>query len=248
MIEREIKPRSDNTLFLNISVDGKISSGEGDSRDPGWDWKRIHGVKEGLPQYYQIEQTTDLHSLITGKILAKLGANEREITEERPETSSFMNFIVIDRNPWLNAHGVQSVANGLKNLYLVTNSPSHPAHELEAEMDNLTVIHYREEIDFQDLFRRMYREHGAERITIQSGGTLNAVLLRAGLIDHLLIIVAPLLVGGKDTPTLIDGPSFRTEAELTGIKALRLTKCEALKDSYLRLEYDVIKESIIDPE
>ncbi len=246
--EDEIQPRSETTLFLGISVDGKISSGEGDARDPARDWKRIHGVKEGLPQYYQIEQTTDLHSLITGKILAKLGVNEREIPEEKPKSSSFMNFIVIDRKPWLNAHGIRSVADGLKNLYLVTNNPSHPAHKLEAEVDNLTVISYREEIDFSDLFQRMRREYGAERITIQSGGILNAVLLRASLIDHLLIIVAPLLVGGKTTPTLIDGLSFRTESELTGIKALRLTRCEELKDSFLRLEYDVINKTVIDPE
>jgi 2,5-diamino-6-(ribosylamino)-4(3H)-pyrimidinone 5'-phosphate reductase len=250
MKEDDVKYRAEITLFLLVSVDGKISSGESDTLDPDKDWKRIHGVKEGLSQYYQIEQTTDLHSLITGKILAKLGANEREIPEARPASSAFLNSIVIDRKPWLSTHGVRSVAYGVRNLYLVTNNTSHPAHDLqaEAEIDNLTVIRYREEIDFSDLFQRMKLEHGAERITIQSGGELNAVLVRAGLVDHLLIVVAPLLVGGKATPTLVDGRSFQTEAELLGIKALQLTKCEALKASYVRLGYDVIKETIIDPK
>ncbi len=78
MNKNGIKPRSETTLFLLTSVDGKISSGESNALDPELDWKRIHGVKEGLNQYYQIEQTTDLHSLVTGKILAKLGANKRE--------------------------------------------------------------------------------------------------------------------------------------------------------------------------
>jgi len=59
----------------------------------------------------------------------------------------------------------------------------------------------------------MKQEHGAESITVQSGGTLNATLVRSGLIDHLLIVVAPLLVGGKATPTILDGRSFQTEAE-----------------------------------
>ncbi len=84
MKKSNLKSRSETTLLLLVSVDGKISSGESDTLDPDKDWKRIHGVKEGLSQYYQIEQTTDLHSLITGKILAKLGANEREIPEARP--------------------------------------------------------------------------------------------------------------------------------------------------------------------
>ncbi len=241
-----MKSRTETTLFLLTSVDGKISSGESDTLDSDWDWKRIHGVKEGLSQYYQIEQTTDLHSLITGKVLAKLGANEREIPEERPKSSTFLNSIVVDRKPWLSIHGVRAIAYGVKNLYLVTNNPAHPAHDLQAEIDNLKVISYQEDVDFSDLFQRMYQEHGAERITIQSGGELNAVFVRAGLIDHLLIVVAPLLVGGKATPTLVDGFSFQTEAELLDIKALRLTKCEALKDSYIRLEYDVIQNTIVD--
>jgi 2,5-diamino-6-(ribosylamino)-4(3H)-pyrimidinone 5'-phosphate reductase len=246
MKEGDTLSRAETTLFLLVSVDGKISSGESEVLDADWDWKRIHGVKEGLKQYYQIEQTTDLHSLNTGKVLAKLGANKRKITEKRPKSAAFLNFIVIDRKPWLSNHGVRSVANGVKHLYLVTNNTSHPAHDLKTEIDNLKVIHYREEIDFSDLFQRMKLKHGVERITIQSGGMLNATLVRDGLIDHLLIIIAPLLVGGKATPTLIDGRSFQTEAELMGIKALQLTKCEALKESYVRLEYDVIRNTIID--
>lgn len=246
MSKDDLKSRAQTTLFLLVSVDGKISSGESDILDSEWDWKRIHGVKEGISQYYKIEQTTDVHSLITGKILTKLGVNEREIPEERPASSNFLNSIVIDGKPWLNGNGVRIAANNVKNLYLVTNNPSHPAHNLQNDLDNLSILSYQDEIDFADLFHKLKVEHGADRITVQSGGMLNSTLVRNGLIDRLLIIVAPLLVGGKTTPTLMDGHSFQTEGELGGIKALRLTKCEVLKDSYVRLEYDVIQDTIID--
>ena len=248
MKANNLDPRAETTLFLLVSVDGKITSGETDALDPGRDWKRIHGVKEGLGQYYRIQQTTDLHSLMTAKIMAKLGVNQEDIPEKRPERSHFLNSVVIDRKPWLTRHGVRFVAHGVKNLYLVTNNREHPAHDLKAEIDNLIVLHYPKEVDFLDLLRRMRRDYGAERITVESGGTLNAVLVRAGLIDHLLVVIAPLLVGGKATPTLMDGRSFQTEPDLAGLKALRLTKCEALSDSYLRLEYDVIQETVVDPK
>lgn len=246
MEKADMSSRAETTLFLLMSVDGKISSGESDLFDADRDWKRIRGVKEGLNQYYQIEQTTDLHSLITGKVLAKVGANERAIPEERPKTSDFLNSIVVDRKPWLNPHGVRAMAHGLRDLYVVTNNRSHPAYDLQAEIENLTVIGYQEEIDFSDLFERLYREHGIERITVQSGGTLNATLVREGLIDHLLIVVAPLLVGGQVTPSLMDGASLRRAGELESLKALKLTRCEPLNDSYVRLEYDVIQETEID--
>jgi len=244
--KNEHRPKT--TLFLLMSVDGKISSGESSTLDSDWDWKRLHGVKEGLPQYYQIEQTTDLHSLITGKVLSKLGANERKIPSERPESSSFLNLIVVDRKPWLTAHGVKSIAHGVKNLYFVTNNPAHPAHNLQKEIDHLTVISYQKEIAFSDLLQKMKKKCGVERITIQSGGTLNAELVREGLVDHLLIVVAPLLVGGKATPTLMDGASLQHETDLLNLKALKLTKCAVLENSYVRLEYDVIQGTVIDPK
>ena len=62
----------------------------------------------------------------------------------------------------------------------------------------------------------------------------------------MVLVVAPLLVGGKATSSLIDGPSLQTEEELIDLKALKLVRCEVLQDSYLRLEYDVINETVID--
>ena len=47
--------RVETTLFLVMSLDGKITSGNHDSLDPDKDWKRIVGVKEGLHQYYEHE-------------------------------------------------------------------------------------------------------------------------------------------------------------------------------------------------
>ena len=48
------------TLYMLISVDGKISTGSTDELDVDQDFPKIAGLKEGLHQYYEIEQTTDL--------------------------------------------------------------------------------------------------------------------------------------------------------------------------------------------
>lgn len=70
--------RSITTLFMLESLDGKISSGDSDNLDADKDWCRINGVKEGLQQYYDIEQTTDLFSINTGRVMAKIGLNEKK--------------------------------------------------------------------------------------------------------------------------------------------------------------------------
>ena len=51
------------TLFMLMSVDGKISTGAADELDVDKDFPQIAGVREGLHQYYEIEQTTDLWAL-----------------------------------------------------------------------------------------------------------------------------------------------------------------------------------------
>ncbi len=45
---------------------------------------------------------------------------------------------------------------------------------------------------------------------------------------------------GKDTATLIDGKSLMSENELSGLGVLKLIECKVLKDSYIRLRYEVI--------
>jgi 2,5-diamino-6-(ribosylamino)-4(3H)-pyrimidinone 5'-phosphate reductase len=46
---------------------------------------------------------------------------------------------------------------------------------------------------------------GVKRLLVEGGGTLNAALLRARLVDELLIYIAPLVFAGADAPTLADG-------------------------------------------
>ncbi|MBU7012581.1 MAG: dihydrofolate reductase family protein [Theionarchaea archaeon] len=248
--EKDIIPvrdpsRVETTLLLLMSVDGKITSGETDNLNSDRDWKRMRGVKEGINQYYEIEWSIAVNSLSTGRIMEKIGINSRT---EIPEKDNRLTFFIIDRKPHLNENGVRYVAQWVGRLFIVTNNPSHPAFALKSDYENVEVILYPEDIDLKDLLRKMKQTYGIEHLTIETGGTLNAVLLQQGLIDHVMVIVAPLLVWGRNTSSLIDGPSLRTEEDLVNLKALKLVKCEVLEGSYLLLEYDVINETIIDPK
>lgn len=92
-----------------------------------------------------------------------------------------------------------------------------------------------------DALKVLEEEYGCKRLTIQSGGTLNGLFLRNKLIDYIDIVVAPVLIGGKDTSTLIDGSSITSMEELNLLGVLQLETCEVLEDSYIRLRYQVTK-------
>lgn len=220
------------TLFMLMSVDGKISTGSTDELDVDRDFPNIPGVREGLHQYYKIEQTTDLWSFNTGRVQAKLGANEKETPAKTP-----VSFVLLD-NHHLTEHGVRYFCAKSKQTAVITTNASHPAFRVVA--DNLHII-YRERPSLSAALERLKKECGCERLTVQSGGTVNGLFLRDKLLDYVDIVVAPVLIGGKDTPTLIDGKSIVSGAELSELGVLKLIDCSVLQDSYIRLRYEVVK-------
>ena len=219
------------TLFMLMSVDGKISPGASDELDADQDFPNIDGLKEGLHQYYEIEQTTDLWSLNTGRVQAKLGVNEKALPKKGP-----VSFVLID-NTHLMEHGVRYFCALSKQFVLITSNPDHPAFRVKA--DNLGIV-LQNSLSLEAALQELYERYGCERLTIQSGGTMNGLFLREKLIDYVDIVVAPVLIGGKETSTLIDGPSITSKEELSGLGVLKLIRCETLEDSYLRLRYQTV--------
>ena len=221
-----------NTLFMLMSVDGKISTGSVDELDVDRDLPEITGVREGIHQYYEIEQTTDLWSFNTGRVQEKMGVNEKEMPGKTP-----VSFVLLD-NRHLTEHGIRYFCELSDQFVLITLNPDHPAFGIKA--DNLHII-YQEKLSLPEALKRLKKDFGCERLTIQSGGTVNGLFLREKLFDYVNIVVAPVLIGGKDTATLIDGRSLVSTSQLGELGVLKLLECRVLEDSYINLKYEVVR-------
>ena len=219
------------TLFMLMSVDGKISTGATDEMDVDQDFPQITGLREGLYQYYEIEQSTDLWSFNTGRVQAKMGVNTADMPDKTP-----VSFVLLD-NRHLNEHGVRYFCAKSKQFVLITTNKNHPAFHVKEE--NLHII-FQEKLSLKAALMILKEQFGCDRLTIQSGGTVNALFLREKLFNFVDVVVAPVLIGGKDTTTLIDGHSLQSRDELNQLGVLRLIEATPLQDSYLRLRYQVI--------
>jgi len=228
--------RTYNTLFLLQSLDGKISTGLGDKMDFDKDFPKIHRLNEGLQQYYDLEQKTDLCSLNSGKVQAKIGVNQRSLTQVMRLPVSF---VVIDNEPHLNEHGCEYFALRSDKFIVVTTNDNHPVYKTKEKYDNVFVLKYKESVDFKNMFCKLYHDFEIPVITIQTGGELNAQFARLGLIDEICLVVAPALIGGRDTPSLIGGESLKSVDELNLIQTLELVDVKVLENSYLHLKYKV---------
>ena len=160
-----------------------------------------------------------------------MGVNEKPMPEKTP-----VSFVLLD-NTHMTEHGVQYFCARSKEFVLITTNKNHPAFNIK--VDNLHII-YQENLSLEDALIELKKNHGCERITIQSGGTVNGMFLREKLFDYVDIVVAPVLIGGKETSTLVDGVALTKENELDKLGVLSLIGCDVLENSYIRLRYKVV--------
>ena len=68
------------------------------------------------------------------------------------------------------------------------------------------------QVDLRVALVRIHQVLRADRVIIDSGGTLNAAALRQGVVDIVDVVTLPGLVGGSGTPSIMDGPPSESDA------------------------------------
>lgn len=61
-----------------------------------------------------------------------------------------------------------------------------------------------DQIDMREALEMLNRQYGVKTVRIDSGGTLNSVLLQAGVVDEVSVLIHPFLAGGRPDPTMFD--------------------------------------------
>jgi len=74
------------------------------------------------------------------------------------------------------------------------------------------------QVDFRDLFARL-SERGMRHIMVEGGGNLNWQMFDADLVDEIILMQLPIIIGGSDNVTLADGAGYR---ELQATKRFKL--------------------------
>jgi 2,5-diamino-6-(ribosylamino)-4(3H)-pyrimidinone 5'-phosphate reductase len=93
-------------------------------------------------------------------------------------------------------------------------------------------------VDLRAALEELNTRCGVKVVRVDSGGILNGVLLRAGLVDEVSVIVDPCLVGGTTPRSMFVAPDL-TSAE--GVLASRLIHVEPVRGDAVWLRYEVVK-------
>ena len=73
-------------------------------------------------------------------------------------------------------------------------------------------------VNFKKAFDFLSMKYKAKRILCEGGGKLNDSLIRANLVDEINLTICPLILGGKDAPTIADGIGFDNLAQAARFK------------------------------
>jgi 2,5-diamino-6-(ribosylamino)-4(3H)-pyrimidinone 5'-phosphate reductase len=222
-----MKLPTDLKVIINsaMTLDGKISSYTGNS---------CISSKKDLVRVHKLRSKVD--AIVVGINTVLIDNPMLTVRFIRNNNRSCPTRIIIDsygRIP-LDSKILKTAAT-IKTIIVVTKQASKDTIEKIKKLGAHVIIVGSKLINLKKLFNILYRM-GYRKILIEGGGELNWSCLHDGIVNELIITIAPIVVGGRNAITLVEGKGYSTISQ--GIK-LKLTKIIQNKnDNEITLYYN----------
>jgi len=86
------------------------------------------------------------------------------------------------------------------------------------------IIAGESKVDLKQLLKEL-RRRGLRRLLLEGGGNLNWSMLEAGLVDELTIAIAPVVIGGRDAVTLVEGEGVPSIEKAFRLDLIDTSRC-----------------------
>jgi diaminohydroxyphosphoribosylaminopyrimidine deaminase/5-amino-6-(5-phosphoribosylamino)uracil reductase len=212
------------TAKYAMSLDGKIATATGESR-----WitgeaarRRVHGLR----------QTCDAVVVGIGTALADNPQLTARDDSGHPWGRQPLR-VVVDSGARLPPDAAMLGEPG-KTLVATASPPQTRARALQntgAELLDLPAEDGR--VDVKALLQAL-GARGVTSLLVEGGGTLLATLMQQRLVDKVMAFIAPVLIGGREAPTPVEGPGV---LELTQVLRLARVTVERLGGDLLVVGY-----------
>ena len=193
-------------VILNaaMSIDGKISTRKNDS---------AISSKLDLVRVHKLRSTVDGIMIGISTVL-----EDDPMLNVRYSTTGMKNptRIIIDskaRIP-LNSRIIDS-SNKIQTIIAVThNASSRKINEIQKKGAQV-LVYGNGKVNLRNLFQQL-EKMGLKKIIVEGGGEINWSVLRLGLVNELVVTISPVVIGGRDAKTLVEGKGFTNTSD--GIK------------------------------
>lgn len=203
------------TLKMALSLDGKIATREGDSHWISSEAARAHT--------HRLRAEADAVMVGVGTILSDDPALTTRLPEGRGRDAAA---VIVDsraRTP-PGASVFRRQAGSAVYIGVTEAAEAQRLHSLEAQGARIVCCQAQNgRVDLGELLARL-GELGMLHVMCEGGGALAASLLEAGLVDKVLFVVAPKLIGGRDAPTPVEGVGPAAISEALDLRDLRVER------------------------
>ncbi len=118
---------------------------------------------------------------------------------------------------------------------IIVTTESAPEEKVKQLEEKVEVLKCGDnEVDLVRMMDELYKK-GIKKLMVEGGATLNWKLIKLGLVDEIRLIHMPFIVGGKDTPTLVDGEGFNSLDEVVKAKL----RAHFVRGSHLITEWEI---------
>ena len=202
-------------LKTAISLDGKIATRTGDSK-----WITGPQARERV---HQIRHQVDAILVGPGTVLAD---NPRLTTRLQGGGGKNPIRVILDGKESLPLSAKVFQNSGSQKVIYVCGKTLSSKRRTALEKKNVEILAVKEKngrLNLNDLVIKL----GARQVTsllVEGGAGVNASVLQAGLVDKVILFLAPILIGGKDAPGLIGGEGIKRLQEAYRIQDLQVSQ------------------------
>jgi diaminohydroxyphosphoribosylaminopyrimidine deaminase/5-amino-6-(5-phosphoribosylamino)uracil reductase len=196
-----------------MTADGKIADVEGGSR-------YITGP-EARRLVHEVRGSVDAVVVGVGTVLA----DDPDLSPREGEPTRDPVRVVLDTSLRTPPDSVLARTAGDRPTWILVaegGAPEAARPLADAGCRILEVARSGDHLDLASAFRLLKGE-GISRVLLEGGGRIHAAALDAGVVHHVMAFVAPILLGGQQSPTPVDGPGFRRIGEALRLVGVRLT-------------------------
>ncbi|MFD2671225.1 dihydrofolate reductase family protein [Marinicrinis sediminis] len=193
------------TIFSQISIDGKLTMGAGKSSKP-------------LFSFFNQSDITYIHKFRGAVDAIMVGKNT--ILTDNPFLT---NRVEENKNPVriipTKTFDLPMDANVLTDdgrTIVVTTEQGYQEEKAQIlrERGKECIVCGEDQVNFRQLFLQLEEQYGMKRVMVEGGGQLNWHIFNEDLANDIILMQLPIIIGGHDNVTLVDGDGY-TELALT---------------------------------
>jgi 2,5-diamino-6-(ribosylamino)-4(3H)-pyrimidinone 5'-phosphate reductase len=207
-----------------MTVDGKIATHQGDS---------AISSKDDLIRVHKLRDSVD--GIIVG-ISTVLADNPRltiRLGRKHPKEKHLTRIIIDSMGRIPLDSQILRTASKIKTIVAVTKLAHMNVRRKIKKTGAIVIVAGKDTVDLKRVLWTI-QKMGIKKILVEGGGEINWSLFSLGIVNELIVTIAPKIVGGRQATTLVEGEGYSRVSQ--GLK-LQLKKVRMQNSGELVLHY-----------